>query len=157
MRRVRFSDKGSALVPVAEHQLLIKYKVTALSTACSALPRRQRRITIKMIIVPEVASHARSEEMEGVGRERKGKRDENVKETICYAIFSGPHDHTCKYIPVHTYTYARALVLIATVNANNFTRLISLSLAESARSRFQERGWTKERRKKKAVGKRTTR
>lgn len=51
---------------------------------------------------------------------------------------------------VHTCT--RALVLIAAVNASNFTRLISLSLAESARFRSEDG-----RRKEKKVGKRTTR
>lgn len=87
----------------------------------SDLPRRQRGITIKMIIVPEVASRARSKGWEN---------GMSVKETICH-FQSGPHDRMC----------ARVLVLIAAVNASNFTRLISLSLAGAGP--FQERGWTR--------------
>lgn len=146
MRRVRFSDKGSALAPIAEHQLLIKYKVTALSTTCSTLPRRQRGITIKMIIVPEVASRARSSFSCPIERDEggKGKRDGNVKETICYFQRAARS---------HIHARERRCLSVA-VNASNFTRLISLSLAESARSRSED-GRKKE--KKKVNGKRTTR
>lgn len=111
------------MVPVAEHQLLIKYKVTALSTTRSTLPRRQRGITIKMIIVPEVASRARSK---GTKREGKGNGTRNVKETI-------------RYFQRAARSRIHARRLSVAVNASNFTRLISLSLAESsARSRSED-------------------
>lgn len=122
------------------HQPLIKYKVTALSTTCARsaarlFPRRQRGITIKIIIVPEVASHARSESAEG--KKGEGNRT-NVKETICRFQRTA-----------WSYVNARVLVLIAAVNASNFTRLISLSLAESSvRSRRMNETGRKRREKK---------
>lgn len=77
----------------------------------SALPRRQRGITIKMIIVLEVASLVRDRKEE--------KRDERKGNDMPFS--ASRHGRTC----------ARVLVLIAAVNASNFTRLISLSLAEA--------------------------
>lgn len=89
----------------------------------SAVPRRQPGITIKMIIVPEVASRT---------LDRKGwENGTNVKETICrFQRAARP------------YMRARVLVLIAAVNASNFTRLISLSLA-ARRPVPEARRWTR--------------
>lgn len=98
-------------------------------------------ITIKIIIVPEVASHARSESAEG--KKGEGNRT-NVKETICRFQRTA-----------WSYVNARVLVLIAAVNASNFTRLISLSLAESSvRSRrMNETGRKRREKKRKRKGK----
>lgn len=79
-----------------------------------------------MIIVPEVASRARSKGWEN---------GTSVKETICHFQSAA-----------RSYVRARVLVLIAAVNASNFTRLISLSLAVPARSTGEDgRAGTKER------------
>lgn len=85
--------------------------------------------------MPEVASHARSESAEKKKGEGNGT---NVKETICR------FQRTAR-----SYVNARVLVLIAAVNASNFTRLISLSLAESSvRSRRMNETGRKRREKK---------
>lgn len=97
--------------------------------------------------MPEVASRTRSKGDWG-GEKRRGDEDENVKETICYFQRAA---RSC----VHTCT--RASVLIAAANASNFTRLISLSLAESARFRSEDGRRKEKEKKKKKVGKRTTR
>lgn len=66
-----------------------------------------------------------------------GKRDEHKGNDMPFSV--GPHGRT----------RARVLVLIAAVNANNFTRLISLSLAVPARSRGEDgRAGTKKKEKK---------
>lgn len=74
-----------------------------------------------MIIAPEVAPL--------VADRKGGKNGTSVKETICH--FQGA---------ARSYVSATVLVLIATVNASNFTRLISLSLAVPARSGRSEDG-----------------
>lgn len=85
-----------------------------------------------MIIVFEVASLVRDRKEE--------KRDERKGNDMPFS--ASRHGRTC----------ARVLVLIAAVNASNFTRLISLSLAEAvpgARMDGRKGG--------KKTGKRTTR
>lgn len=76
------------------------------------------------------------------GEKGEGKREEgnrtSVKETICHFQRAA-----------RSYVNARVLVLIAAVNASNFTRLISLSLADSsARSRRMNETERKRREKK---------
>lgn len=67
-----------------------------------------------------------------------GKRDERKGNDMPFSV--GPHGRT----------RARVLVLIAAVNASNFTRLISLSLAMPAHSRSEDgRAGTEKKGKKK--------